>query len=155
MKRLIIIAAIALLLFLIARITFKTMNEVDDEMKYYVRNLHYNFSARVDSIEILNPKRKHGFLVCNLTRGKLNEITEDSLNRHLINYKRIRFIFFQSNGQFKIFLWNLSKFESGDSIAANSDRDEFKIFRNREEILKSKITQSTLHKVNFAFWLRD
>ena len=155
MNRWIIIAAIALLLFLVARITFKTMNEVDDEMESYVRNLHYNFNARVDSIEIVNPKRQNGFLVCYLAKGKLNEITEDSLNRHLVNYKRIRFIFFQSNGQFKIFLWSVSKFESGDSIVINSDRNEFNVFRNGDTIQKSKITQSTIHKVNFAFWLGD
>jgi hypothetical protein len=155
MKRLVIITAVALLVYGAARFIFKTMNEVDDEMQVYVQNLHYNFSARVDSIEILNPKRQRGFLVCDLTKGKLNELTEDSLNRHLVQHKRIRFLFFQPNGHFKIFLWDISKNETGDSVTINSDRNEFKIFRNGETILKREITNSTLYKVNFAFWLRD
>jgi len=145
----------ALLLFLTARITFKTMNEVDDEMETYVQNLHYNFSARVDSIEILNAKRQRGFLVCDLIKGKCNESVEDSLNHHLVNYKRIRFLFFYPNGQFKILRDGIFKYQSGDRVAVNSDRDEFKIFRDGDVIWKSKITQSTIHKVNFAFWLRD
>jgi hypothetical protein len=154
-KRLIIIAAIALLLFGAARIIFKTMNEVDDEMQSYVQNLHYNFSARVDSVEIVSAKNQRGFLVCDVTKGKLNEFTEDSLNRNLIQHKRIRFLFFQPNGHFKVFLWDISENKSGDSIAINSDLDEFKIFRNGEVILTREISHSTLHKVSFAFWIRD
>ena len=155
MKRFIIIAAIVLLLFGAIRAFLNTKNAVDDEMRYYVQNLHYNFSARVDSIEILNAKRQRGFLVCDLIKGKCNGSVEDSLNHHLVNYKRIRFLFFYPNGQFKILRDGIFKYQSGDRVAVNSDRDEFKIFRDGDVIWKSKITQSTIHKVSFAFWIRD
>jgi hypothetical protein len=156
MKRLIIIVAIALLFLGAIRAWLRTQNDLDDEMESYVKNLHYKFSARVDSIEILNAKRQRGFLICHLTKGKLNEITEDSLNRHLVNYKRIRFLRLFPNGQFKIlFLGGIFKYQPSDSVVVNSNLDEFKIFRNDEIILDSHVSQSLLYKVYFAFWLHD
>lgn len=156
MKRSILLAA-GIILFLLAtvRLIFKTSNKIDDEMQSYVQNLHYNFTAKVDSIIVLNKKKKTGFLACQLTKGTCNRSTEDSLNHHLTNYKWIRFLRFQPTGQFYIFLGNISQYHPNDSITVNSDKDEFKIFRNGERLHERQVSIATTQKVAFAFWIQD
>ena len=156
MKRSIVIGIAAILmLFLAIRIFLKTGNEIDHEMQAYVRNLSYDFTAKVDSIILVNGKKGTGLLVCKITSGICNRFVEDSLNQHLINYKRIRFLNFKPNGQFQLFLGGISKYQPNDSIIVNSNEDKFSIFRREEVILKSEVSHATTHKVYFAFWLQD
>jgi len=156
MSRSIVIGIIVILmLFLASRILLKTGNEIDHEMQSYVHNLSYDFTAKVDSIILVNSKKGTGILVCKITSGVCNRLVEDSLNQHLMNYKRIRFLNFKPNGQFQIFLGGISKYQPNDSIIVNSNEDKFNIFRSEEVILKSKVSHSTTQKVYFAFWLQD
>ena len=145
--------AVILMLFLTSRTLLKTGNEIDHEMRSYVHNLNYDFTAKVDSIILVSSKKGTGLLVCEITSGKCNKFVEDSLNQHLTNYKWIRFLNFKPNGQFQIFLGGISKYQSNDSIIVNSNEDKFDIFRNEEGILESKVSLSTTQKVYFAFWL--
>lgn len=137
------------------RMLLKTRNEIEDEMQSYVHNLHYDFSAKVDSIIVVSSSKGVGLLVCDVTGGNCKKSVEDSLNRHLTNYKRIRFLNFKPDGQFQIFLGGISRFKPGDSIKVNSNEDRFAVFRNGESILKSEVSHATTHKLYFAFWLRD
>ncbi len=156
MSRSIVIGIIVILmLFLASRILLKTGNEIDHEMQSYVHNLSYDFTAKVDSIILVNSKKGTGILVCKITSGICNRFVEDSLNQHLMNYKRIRFLNFKPNGQFQIFLGGISKYQPNDSIIVNSNEDKFNIFRSEEVILKSEVSHSTTQKVYFAFWLQD
>jgi len=156
MKRSIVIGLVVILIsFLASRILLKTGNEIDHEMQSYVHNLSYDFTAKVDSIILVSSKKGTGLLVCKIAGGICNRFVEDSLNHHLINYKRIRFLNFKTNGQFQIFLGGISKYQPNDSIVVNSSADEFNIFRRGEVILKSEVSHSTVHKVYFAFWLQD
>lgn len=154
-RRIVISIAVVLLVLATARVLFKTGNEIDDEMQAYVHNLHYNFTAKVDSIVLVNSKKGIGLLTCHITSGECDRAVEDSLNQHLTNYKRIRFLNFKPNGQFQIFLGGVSKYQPNDSITVNSNEDQFNIFRDGEAILKSKVSLGTTHKVYFAFWLND
>ncbi|HET6539416.1 MAG TPA: hypothetical protein VFG46_02975 [Chryseolinea sp.] len=156
MKRSIVIGIVVILmLFLASRILLNTGNEIDHEMQSYVNNLNYDFTAKVDSIILVNSKKGTGFLVCKITSGICNRFVEDSLNHHLINYKRIRFLNFKPNDQFQVFLGGISKYQPNDSITVNSKEDKFNIFRREEVLLKSEVSHSTTQKVYFAFWLRD
>jgi len=57
MSRSIVIGIIVILmLFLASRILLKTGNEIDHEMQSYVHNLSYDFTAKVDSIILVNSK---------------------------------------------------------------------------------------------------
>jgi len=156
MQRSIVIGLVLILmLFLASRLLLKAGNEIDHEMQSYVHNLNYEFTAKVDSIVLVSSKKGTGLLVCKITGGICNRFVEDSLNHHLINYKRIRFLNFKPNGQFQIFLGGISKFQPNDSIVVNSNEDKFNIFRREEVILKSEVSHATTHKVYFAFWLQD
>ncbi len=155
MKRPVIIGIAVLILFMTVRILFKTGNEIDGEMQSYVHHLNYDFTAKVDSIILLNAKKDIGFIVCEITGGKYNRFVEDSLNQHLLNYKRIRFLNLKPNGQFSLFLGGISRYQPNDSIIVKSDADTFQIFRGGEVILVSNVSRATTHKVLFAFWLHD
>lgn len=156
MKRSIIISIAAILMLLAtARIFLKTENKIESEMQSYVRNLHYDFSATIDSVILVHEKKGVGFVVGNVTNGNCNRSVEDSLNRHLTNYKRIRFLHFQTDGRFRIFLGRISRYKPGDSIVVNSNEDKFTILRNGDALLETEVSHATTHKVSFAFWLND
>ena len=73
-------------------------------MQSYVHNLNYKFTAKIYLIILVSSKKGTGLLVCRITSGICKRFVEDSLNHHLINYKRIRFLNFKLNGQFQDFL---------------------------------------------------
>ncbi len=137
-------------MLLSARIIFKTENEIENEIQTYVHNLNYDFTGKVDSV-ILLPKGG-GYLICKITSGRCNESTEDSLNQHLTNFKRIRFLHFKPKDKFLIVISGQVELRPRDSIAINSNEDKFHIFRNGQNILKEKISHSIHHKESFAFW---
>ncbi len=62
-------------------------------MQPYAHHLNYDFTAKVDSSVIVNEKKVVGFIVGSITSGSYDKWVEDSLNRNLINYKRIVFNF--------------------------------------------------------------
>jgi hypothetical protein len=95
MKRSIIVVMAAVLLVLaIVRLLLKTEDEFEDERQSYIRSLNYNFSAKIDSIVVVSSRNGRGFLVCELTDGKLTGHLEDSLNERLKNHEWMRFLFF-------------------------------------------------------------
>ena len=123
-------------------------------MQVYVHNLNYNFHARVDSVVVLN-ERGVGYFYGHIAGGKYDRYVEDSLNHHLINYKRIRFLNFIDDNRFWIFIGGASNCQPLDSMIVNSDLDVFNIYREGQIIRQSKVSGSATHKVFFAFWLRD
>lgn len=86
MKNWIVILSALVLMLLTSRAIFKTENEIESEMQSYVHNLNYDFIAKIDSVILL--KKGGGYLICQITSGKCNESTEDSLNQHLTNFKK-------------------------------------------------------------------
>jgi len=48
-----------------------------------------------------------------------------------------------------------NKFRPTDSILVNSVEDKFRIYRNSANILNTRVSRSTRHKVSFAFWVKD
>jgi hypothetical protein len=156
MKRSVIIISIFLLILLLAgRTLLKTGQELDNEMEEYIHNLNYVFAAKIDSIVLLNSEKDLGLIVCRITDGSYNKFVEDSLNQHLVNYKRIRFLSFNQNGQILKYMANVSKYKPNDSIRINSNEDKYYIFRDRKVIFERAMSESTVHKVYFAFWLHD
>ena len=155
MRPSIIITVAAVLLILgTVRLMLKTKDEFEDERQSYIRSLHYNFSAKVDSLVVVSSKNRRGFLVCELTEGKLTSLLEDSLNQHLKYHEWIRFLFFNSHGQAQIFLEDIFNYNVGDSVFVNSNTDIFNVYRNEKRILKSSVSRATIHKVSWESWLK-
>src|SRR5688572_9417119 len=137
MKRSIIIVVAALLILAFVRLLWKTEDEFECERKSYVRNLNYNFSSKVNSIIVVSRKNGRGFLVCELSNGKLTGVLEDSLNQHLKNHEWMRFLFFNSEGHSQIFLEDIFNYHVGDSVYINSSTDKFNVYRNEKPIFES------------------
>ena len=156
MKRSIIIVLAAVLLILATvRLLVKTEGKFKDERQSYVGSLKYDFSAKVDSIILVNSKKGRGFLVCELTDGKLTGLLEDSLNQRLKNHEWMRFLFFNSKGQAQIFLKDIFNYNVGDSICVNSNTDKFYVYRNEKPIAESSVSRATIYKVSWASWLKN
>jgi hypothetical protein len=152
-----LITGLVVMLILLAMVgaSLKTEKDLDGEMLSYVNNLHYDFSAELDSVVTTNSKKGLGFLVFKIKEGRCDTTIEDRLNQHLINYKRIRFLYFKPGNKAKIFISRISRYQPHDIILVNSDQDKFQILRNERVILDSRVSLATVYKVYFAFWLPD
>jgi hypothetical protein len=149
----VIVVGAIVLVIAVAKDIYDVFDGIDKEMLRYVSNLNYDFTAKVDSVVVL--KKGGGYLLCELTSGQCSRLTEDSLNHHLINFKRIRFLHFRSDDKFLIILGGANKFRPTDSVVVNSKEDQFLIYRNGEPITNAKVSLNTRHKVSFAFWIKD
>ena len=138
-KKVLLIGSIILIL-LIARLVFKRIDKYSEERKWYVENLNYEFTAVVDSIEFFN-NRGGGFLFCRVTDGKaISRTVEDSLQERLKQYEILRFMFFRKDGRAAKLSWETNKYEIGDSLYVNSNKDVFRISRNRNIIREGKVS---------------
>jgi hypothetical protein len=156
MKRsIIIVVAAALLISATVRLLLKTEDEFEGERQSYVRSLNYNFSSKVDSIIVVSRKNGRGFLVCELTNGKLTRVLEDSLNQNLENHEWMRFLVFNPEGHAQIFLEDIFNYHVGDSVCVNSSTDKFDVYRNEKPIFESSVSRATMYKVSWASWLKN
>jgi hypothetical protein len=156
LKRRIVITVIAAILILsTTRLLLKTQSEFEDERQSYVRSLNYDFSARVDSMIVLNKNNGRGFLVCKIIDAQLSGEIEDSLNRRLQNHAWMRFMFLDSKGRAQIFRDDVFKYNPGDSVYVNSSTDQFNIYRNGADILQSSVSEAIKQKVSWESWLKS
>ncbi len=130
MKRTIIIfISIALVaLLLIVRAVFKQKNGVTDERKWFAKALHYEFSARVDSVLMFNPNA--GRLRCFIIVGDPQIHREDSLKRSFKHHDMLFLIFKRSADSITFVLPNHANFVAkGDCVRVISRQNSIQFFR--------------------------
>jgi hypothetical protein len=154
MKKWILIAVVGLFAFALARLVVTTTDAVDTDVHNYVKGLNYKLTARVDSAVVTNESKGVGFLFCSVTSGRFDPSVENVLGDHLKEHKRLRVMFPTGNG-FKVFLGGIKKFAPSDSVVVDSDIDRFAVFRGSESIWESRVSNTTVGKVSFAFWILD
>jgi hypothetical protein len=154
MKNWILITIASLVAVGFARLVFTTTNNVNTDVQNYIKGLNYKLTARVDSAVVTNESKGVGFLFCSVTSGSFNPSVENVLAAHLKEHKRLRVMFPTGNG-FKVFLGGIKKFAPSDSVIIDSEIDRFAVFRGNESIWESKVSNTTVGKVSFAFWLPD
>lgn len=154
MKKWTLIATIILFAALLARLVIRTDNAVDNDVHNYIKGLNYKFTARVDSVVVINESKGVGFLFCSVTFGRFDPSVENILGTHLKEHRRLRVAFPTENG-FKVFLGGIKKFAPADSVIVDSDIDRFAVFRGSDSIWESKVSNTTVGKVSFAFWIPD
>lgn len=154
MKKWIIVAIVSLFAIGLSRLVLKTSNALDNDVHNYIKGLNYKFTARVDSAVVTNDTKGVGFLFCSITSGICDPSVENVLSERLKEHKRLRVIFPTDNG-FKVFLGGVKRFASSDSVIVDSDIDRFAIFRGGESIWETKVSNTTVGKVSFAFWIPD
>ena len=149
-----ILIAVGIFALAVARLVITTSNSVDSDVHNYTKSLNYKLSARVDSAIVTNQSKGVGFLFCSVTSGSFDPSVEDALAAKLREHKRLRVAFPTDRG-FKVFLGGIERYAAHDSVVIDSDIDRFAVFRDGESIWESKVSNTTVGKVSFAFWIPD
>jgi hypothetical protein len=106
------------------------MNGGMTERQWYTSQLHYDFSMRVDSIEMLHGDVGLGKISSTITRGNPGESVEDSLNHHLNHHKSLLFLLKGSGHKREFIIMRAEYLKPGDSISVNSANDLIQFFRS-------------------------
>lgn len=125
--------ALVIILLLIVRLFYRHVGGVKDERAWYISQLHYDFSARVDSV--IRPGR----VLVHVTRGKADPDQEWALKDQL-HFNGMLHLLISRDGQFDI----LTPVEClvNDSLYINSDHDRLLVFRNHELIINRPLSSS-------------
>ena len=101
------------------------------EKKWYVENLEYDFSARIDTAFILKQHYGFGQVYCTpVSIKKFNYYKEDSLKNYLTQHDRLRFIWRDKRGQINFIVISGALGINGDSVYINSNDDKIVVFKN-------------------------
>ena len=135
-KKIIITLSVLLLIFLIVRPVYNYLKKLNTDKKWYVEQLHFDFSGEIDSIHTL--EEGVGFVQFHLTRGDANKSREDSLNNALGQPGNIRLLVFK-NDAIEIFTHMPALYLPGDSICINTDKGTVVVYRLGQEISKDEV----------------
>ncbi|HTH58337.1 MAG TPA: hypothetical protein VL728_19960 [Cyclobacteriaceae bacterium] len=144
-KWLIIIGSFMLLVFLGIRGIYLATHRIDDEKHWYVDNLNLHCTLQVDSVEVVSGE--NGFIVCHLISGRLDRQVEDSLNKELSHFKRLRFIRSRLNDQYDLYTRRASNYLPGDSLRIDSKQDSVVFFRKGETTVKVRVSNFLREKL--------
>jgi len=136
-KKIIIILSILLLIFLIVRPIYNYFKRFNADKKWYVEQLHFDFSGVIDSIQVI--AEGAGFVQFHLTRGDVDRSREDSLNNVLGRTGSIRLLVFKHNDSIEIFTHMPDRYLAGDSICINTDKRTVVVYRRGQEISKDEV----------------
>lgn len=154
MKRaLLILGGIGLLAaLLIGRLFYKQNSGMGTERKWFVKNLRYEFTARVDSIRMFNENT--GRLWCRITSGDPQTHREDSLKQHFREHDML-YLIFQHKGDSIIFLIpNGKTVAKGDSVRVSSVENSIQFFRNGQPVATDQLS-NTLTGFSRPFYLKE
>lgn len=133
-KTLLIAASIVIVLFLVFRPVYIKFSSGKEEKVWYARQLHYDFSARVDTVIMLRGDVGLGKIVCHLTGGKPDPAVEDSLNQQLKRHKSLRLLLPVRHNQLEFIIPGAEHYRPGDSLVVNSASNTISFFRNGAEL---------------------
>jgi hypothetical protein len=138
-KTLLILGGIGLVCtLLIARLFFAQHNRVEEEREWFVKNVRYEFSARVDSVELVN---EHvGRLSCRILSGNAQTSREDSLKRFFKEHDMLYFIFQHSGDSILFIVRDAQLVNKNDSIRVSSGNNSIQVFREGQQIAIDKLS---------------
>jgi hypothetical protein len=151
-KTLLILGGIALVLFLlIIRLFSRQHNHMTEEREWFIEGLRYEFSARVDSIWMLN--QNTGKLWCRVTSGDPQVHREDSLKRLFKEHDMLYLIFHKSADSIVFLVPNGNLVKQGDSVRVSSRNDNIQFFRDGKEVASDKLS-ATLTGFSRPFFMK-
>lgn len=120
----IIAAVIVALLFV--RMIYKLVTRSERERDWYASELHYDFSARIDSMLY------SGVALIDVTRGEVDHHREYEL-RSQLKANGDLWVMVPQNGKYNFRVPYAAK--KGDSVSVNSDQDILSLYRDDELIV--------------------
>lgn len=127
-----ILGAIVMFL-LVVRLIYTSATKQEEEKKWYIKQLDYDFSARVDSILY------KGVAVIQITGGKFNPRKEKQLRRQLKEHERM-FIVASGDGHQKMRVPFAAL--KGDSVYVNSSDDVLSLYRGDSLLISRPLNVS-------------
>lgn len=134
-------AIVIAFLLLVARLIYSRFDHLKDEKAWYISELHYDFSGRIDSLV------RPGRALVTITYGDFDPNREWQLKDGL-KYHGILHLFISREGWYDVrvpFQASLN-----DSLHINSDDDQMSLYRNGELIVSRPLSESLRQQ---PFWL--
>jgi hypothetical protein len=151
-KTLLILGGIGLLcMLLVVRLFFKQSNSMVEEREWFVKALRYEFSARIDSVRMLNENT--GRLWCRVTSGNPQTQREDSLKRSFKEHDMLYLIFHRSADSIIFLVPNGKLVAKGDSVRVSSEKNTIQFFREGKQVDIDQLT-TTLTGYGRPFFLK-
>lgn len=141
-KTLFILGAIALLcLLLVVRLFMKQKSGMDEEQEWFVKALRYEFTARVDSVKMINVNNAR--LWCHITSGNPQPYREDSLKTFFKEHDMLYLIFRHSGDSILFIVPEQGKqIIKGDSVVVSSRQNSIQYFRNGKQFMNGPLTET-------------
>jgi hypothetical protein len=132
-KRAVWVASIIVLVFLVVRLGYIRLNDLRNEKAWYLSELHYDCSAKIDSV--IRPGRA----LLRITNGTLNEEREWKLKERLHIHGILHLAIL--NGP----LYDLrvpNEALAGDSVYINSDDNALSVYRDGRLLISRPLSES-------------
>jgi hypothetical protein len=123
----------SIVFLLVLRLFFIHLNKLQNEKAWYMSQLHYNCSTRVDSLMF------HNRALLTITWGNLDAEQEWKLKEHLHTHGMLHLII-QRKDRFDLRVPEGTQIN--DSICLQSDRDELLLYRNGVLVMKRPLSES-------------
>ncbi len=137
---------------LVANLLYQQRTGMIAEREWFARELHYEFSAQVDSIVMLN--KYSGKLWCRVTGGDDPRIErEDSLTSSFKEHDML-YLIFKKSGDMIIFITpSGDQLEVGDSVHVSSETNTIQFFRSGKSVTADKLSR-TLTSFGRPFFMK-
>lgn len=142
-KNILLAGAVALLVFLLVRTFFLKSELLNDEKKWFVKNLNYQFSFLIDTISVYGYDGK-GFLIGRISKGNFDAATEKELLKQLKEYKTLTFVRNRRGGTTLLTCRAAKRYQKDDSLYIDSDKDQIVQYREGKILAKEAITESLM-----------
>jgi hypothetical protein len=129
--------AMIILALLVVRLIYRRINGSRSETSWYVSELHYNFSARVDSI--IRPGRA----LISVTHGEVDTRHERKL-QHDLKYNGMLQLLIPRGDRYDLLVPGKSL--KNDSLYVDSSVDQLLVFRNNELLITRPLSASLRRK---------
>ena len=131
------IIIVIVFLLLVARLIYSRVDHLKKEKAWYISELHYEFSGRIDSIV------RPGRALVTITHGDFDSNREWQL-KDSIQYHGLLHLFISREGWYDVRVPLQTSLN--DSLYVNSDNDQLSLYRNGELIVSRPLSESLRQK---------
>lgn len=137
MKNKIIWVTVFIVFTLLIIRTFKThVDGVTQERRWYVEQLRFDFSGRIDSVH------DRGNILFHVTHGNLDREKESRINEQLKYNGVLDLLLYRPNNKILLMIDSAYHFRKGDSIYLSSAKNLVRIYRNNTLISEKELLKS-------------
>lgn len=139
MKTFLILAGVGIIcLLLVIRLSFSEFNSHENEREWFIRNLRYEFSVAVDSVQRFN----RTFVDGRVTAGDPHFYREDSLENSLTKHEKMILVRSYRNDSIRFIVKIADEIRKGDSVRLSSSGNSITIFRAGKQVATAHLSEA-------------